>query len=420
MVGFDDIVITGVGAVTPIGIGREALQNGLLAGKCGSKQLFRAVGGNPILVGATIDDFDGKQFVTPRKALKLMSREVQIAYAAAHLAWEDAGLSESKPEPERMGVVFGSEMIPGDHSEIVEAVQGCSTNGRFDPDLWGENYTKIFPLWMLRNLPNMPACHVAIAIDARGPNNTIAMEEVSGLLALGEAICIMQRNQADLMVVGAMGCRVTPTRQMYRKPNVYFNGATAGAPEQNHSRAFDPSRCGIVSAELSTCLVLERRRHAVARNAKIYGQVFDVGNRCGRPESEFGGSSASIASAARSTMESAGVNSEDLAMVSAQGFSHQQLDSIEAKAIAQIADGVPVTAFSSYFGTAGGATGLAQLTAALLSMQSGRVLPILGNTSNDPTCPINICRTPTQIDKSCFLQLSYTFEGQAAAVVVQC
>ncbi len=139
------------------------------------------------------------------RALKVMSREVQIAYAAAHLAWEDAGLSDAKPDPDRMGVVYGSEMIPGDHAEVVEAVLGCATNGQFDPSLLGQNYSKIFPLWMLRNLPNMPACHVAIAIDARGPNNTIVMEEVSGLLALSEAICIMQRDHADLMVVGAMG-----------------------------------------------------------------------------------------------------------------------------------------------------------------------------------------------------------------------
>ncbi len=138
---------------------------------------------------------------------------------------------------------------------------------------------------------------------------------------------------------------------MYRKPDVYFNGATAGAPELNHSRAFDPKRCGIVSAEMSTCLVLERRRNAVARNAKIYGQVFDVGNRCGRPETPFGGSSASIASAARAAMESAASRLAIWRWVSAQGFSHKHLDSVEAKAIAQVAGDVPVTAFSSYFGT---------------------------------------------------------------------
>ncbi|MFO0942624.1 MAG: beta-ketoacyl synthase N-terminal-like domain-containing protein [Pirellulales bacterium] len=191
MVGVDDIVITGIGAVTPIGIGRDALLNSLLVGKCGSKVLFQAASGKPILVGATIDNFDGKNYVSPRKALKLMSREVQTAYTAAQLAWEDAGLSAVKPDPDRMGVVYGSEMIPGDHSDLVDSIVACSVDGEFEPSLWGQHYTKTFPLWMLRNLPNMPACHVAIAIDARGPNNTIAQEEVSGIVALSEAICIM-------------------------------------------------------------------------------------------------------------------------------------------------------------------------------------------------------------------------------------
>ncbi|MFO0942623.1 MAG: hypothetical protein U0930_17950 [Pirellulales bacterium] len=222
------------------------------------------------------------------------------------------------------------------------------------------------------------------------------------------------------MLVGAMGSRVTPTRLLWRKPDAYFDGSTIGASEQYFSRAFDPTRCGIVPAEMSACLVLERRRHAVGRNAKIYGQVRGVGNRCGRPETECGGSSKSIASAASAAMTVAGIESDDLAFVSAQGFSHRQLDSLEANAIAQVAGEVPVTAFSSYFGTGGGATGLAQLTAALLAMQSGKVLPILGNNSDDSNCPINVCRTPSETQKSCFLQLSYTFEGQAAAVVVQC
>ena len=128
----------------------------------------------------------------------MMSREVQIAYSAAHLAWEDAGLIDSQPDPNRIGVVFGSEMIPGDHMEIVDAVRGCYKDGHIDHSLWGTTFSKsIFPLWMLRNLPNMPACHLAIAVDARGPNNTLAVEGASGRLALSEAIGIMQRDQAD-------------------------------------------------------------------------------------------------------------------------------------------------------------------------------------------------------------------------------
>lgn len=420
MVGVDDIVITGIGAVTPVGIGRTELEKNLLNGKCGSRELYRNVDGSVVMVASTVDDFDGKEFVSPRKTLKVMSREVQMAYAAAHLAWEDAGLVDSKPASDRMGVVFGSEMIPGDHGELVEAVRACSTNGRMDHELWGENLSKIFPLWMLRNLPNMPACHVAIAVDARGPNNTIAMEEISGILALGEAIGIMHRDQADLMVVGAVGNRVTPTRLLYRKPEVYFDGSQPNAPNHFHSCAFDRDSCGIVPAESAVCWIIERRRHAVARRAKIFGTVHTVASRCGRPDTRFGGSAAAVVSAAKSAVEAAEIDVGQLAAISAQGFSHRQLDNLESQAISQISADTPVTAMASYVGTAGSASGLAQLTAALLGMQKRVVLPILGCNNPNPSHAIQICQKRITSPKSHLLQLSYTFGGQAAAVVIDC
>jgi 3-oxoacyl-[acyl-carrier-protein] synthase II len=421
MVGVDDIVITGLGAVTPIGIGRQALEQALLRGECRFKEILRAHSGEWGFVGATVDEFDGKLYVAPRKALKMMSREVQIAYASAHLAWEDAGLIDAKPDPNRIGVVFGSEMIPGDHCEVLDAIRSCTTNGVMDHSLWGNNFSKsIFPLWMLRNLPNMPACHVAIAVDARGPNNTIVMEEISGILALGEAIGIMQRDQADMMIVGAVGSRVTPTRLMYRKPAAYFNRAEIDAPTQFHSRAFDSASAGIVPAESGVTLVLERRRNAVARNATIYGQVLSVVSRCGRPQSSVGGSSQSIASAAQAALESAGIEASDLAAVSAQGFSHKQLDKVEAEAIFRFAANSPVTSFASYLGTAGSASGLAQLVAGILATRHRQVLPILGCNNPDPSSSINLCQEKRTTDLTHLLQVSFTFEGQAVAAVVDC
>lgn len=421
MVGVDDIVITGIGAVTPIGIGRQALEQALLRGDCGSKELFRSSCGRSVFIGATVDDFDGKLYVTPRKALKMMSREVQIAYSAAHLAWEDAGLTDSTPDPYRMGVIFGSEMIPGDLHEVVDAVRSCSSDGVMDHSQWGLNFAKtIFPLWMLRNLPNMPACHVAIAVDARGPNNTLVSEEVSGLLALSEAISVIQRDQADLMIVGAIGSRVTPTRLLYRKSGAYFDASAANSPKDFHSRAFDDASCGIVPAEAGVTIVLERRRNAVARNATIYGQVRSVVSRSGRPQPAIGGSSKSIASAAQAALDSAGIEASDLAAISAQGFSHKQLDSTEAEAISQFAPNCPVSAFSSYLGTAGSASGLTQLIAGVLATRQRLVLPILGGSQPDPNCPINLCREKRTTNLTHLLQLSFTFEGQAVAAVIDC
>lgn len=420
MVGVNDIVITGIGCVTPIGIGRDAFWAGLHGGKCGIRRLHVTEDAKrTAFYGAPILDFDGKSHVTPRKALKVMSREVQLAYSSAQLAWEDAEVSGDSLDPERVGVVFGSEMIPGDHQDLTDAVQACSTQGMMDSSAWGPRFAKhIFPLWMLRNLPNMPACHVGIAIDARGPNNTIVQEEVGSLLALAEAASVIDRDQADMMVVGAVGSRLTPARMIYRAPGLYDEHPLDEQIER--CVPFDKRRRGIVSAEGAATLVLERRRHAVRRGAKIYGVLAASASRCGKPEKRWGGSAQAILGAATAVLERSRVSPEDLSHVSAQGYSHPQLDISEATAIAALAPSAPVSAFSSYFGTAGAASGLLELIASLLATRNGMVLPTLGFQHPDPLCPVNVCRSVQSTSADAFLKLNFTPFGHAAAVVVQC
>ncbi len=438
MVGIDDIVITGLGCITPIGLGRHLFWQGLSCGKCGTREIFRTASGDRILYGAPVDGFDGKQYVVPRKSLKLMSREVQISYAAAQLAWEDAGLETKAVEPERVGVIFGSEMIPGDIADLIPAVRNCSSGQVMDASRWGREFSRaIDPLWLLRNLPNMPPSHVGIAVDARGPSNTIVQEEVSGLLALAEAASVMQRGDADLMVVGAMGSRINPTRFAYRMPRFYFEGndSKSSSGIENtvegsarvdsssgkiHSRAFDANRGGIVPAEAAVVLILEKRRHAVARSAQIYGTYLSTSSRFGSPDLPFCGSSTAIAQAAKSALDAAQVTVGDLACISAQGFSHSHLDRIEANAIGRLTYDTPVTAYSSYFGTAGAASALLQLAACLLATSAGKILPTLGYTQADPQCPIVICQKEQAVTKSHILQLGFTGFGQAAATVVDC
>ncbi len=423
MVGVDDIVITGLGCVTPIGIGREAFWDGLSAQRCAIRQLHIIQHDRPVAYyGAAIEDFSGKAYVTPRKALKVMSREVQTAYAAAHLAWQDAGLVEVELDCDRMGVVYGSEMIPGDVLEITSAVRACSPGGVMDFSMWGGQAEKqIYPLWMLRNLPNMPACHVGIAIDAQGPNNTIAQEEVSSLLALAEAAMIIERGQADLMVVGAVGSRIRPTRLVYRARQLYdHQPLDDGHADQPLSMPFDARRRGIVPSEGAGALVIERRSHAVRRGANILAVLSGFSSRCARPEHHYGGSQAAIFAAAQSALEEAAVGTDDLAHISAQGFSERRLDIEESQAIGRLAPDVPVTAYSSYFGTAGAACGLLELMASILSVQHGTTLPTAGYQQADDDCRIQVCTKKQQTKKQHVLKLSFTPHGQAAAMVVQC
>lgn len=421
MVGMDDIVITGLGCITPIGLGKQLFFQSLSSGVCGTRPIGQSETADCVYYGASVDDFDGKQYVSPRKALKVMSREVQLSYAAAHLAWEDAHLESSGIDPDRVGVIFGSEMIPGDLHELVPAVRACSAEGKFSPSTWGTEFSKqIFPLWMLRNLPNMPPCHIAIAINARGPNNTIVQEEVSGLLALGEAMNIMLRGDADLMLVGAMGARTTTTRMVYNPRDLHLRSNSSHIIEDYHCRPFDSRRGGIVPGEGAVVMVLEKRRNAVARNARLYATARSVVSRCGLPETQLAGSPQAIFQAAESAIQYANLDRDDIACVSAQGFSHRELDRTEAKALQELELSAPVTAFSSYFGTCGSASGLLQLAACILATNSGFLLPTLGFDSADPDCSLEIVRQRSAVNKSHVIQLGFTFQGQAAAAVVDC
>src|SRR5262245_39817744 len=165
-----DVVITGLGCVCPLGVGADALWAAFDAGRSGVDWLDELKGlETPFRFAARIKDFDPKQYVQPRKTIKVMCQEIQTAFASAGMAMEQARLAKGAIDPERLGVVMGSEMLYGDLLEIVEVFRHCTANGEFRFDHWGEfAFKDLFPLWMLKYLPNMAACHISIAHDARG------------------------------------------------------------------------------------------------------------------------------------------------------------------------------------------------------------------------------------------------------------
>ncbi len=415
-----DIVITGLGVVTPIGIGRQEFWNSLEVGRCGIEPLFENVDPtSPLMIGATLKDFDPKQYVTPRKALKVMAPELQTAFSASKLAWQDAGLTEGAVDPDRVGVVFGAETFSGELVDLIDAIKTCSPDGKMHPELWGGSFLKtIQPLWMLKSLPNMPACHVGIAVDARGPNNTIVMDEVGGLLALHEAAMIIQRGAADMMVVGSTGNRTTPSRVMYRHPSLYNTRPDQDFP---YCMPYDARRHGIVPGEGAGAIIIESRDHAARRGAKPIARLAGWASRFATPTKPLGGSGTSIAAAATAALADAGIKNTALAHVSGQAFSHPELDATEAQSLAPIIGDTPVVGYSSYFGQLGGGGGIVELVASLLSLSAGVTLPTLGYAQADPACPVRVLKTAQPIDEQRYaLKLNFTIQGAAAAVVIEC
>ena len=190
-----EVVITGLGVVSPIGIGCGPFWDALEAGTSGIRlvDLFDA-SSLSVRFGGQVPDFDPKLYVRPRKSLKVMSREIQLGFAAADLAVNDAGIVAGGIEPDRFGVVFGNDMIYADLEDLETTYRRSRRDGRFDFPLWSEAiHEELHPLWLLKHLPNMTASHIAIALDARGPNNTIVLGDVSSLLALAEAASVIQR-----------------------------------------------------------------------------------------------------------------------------------------------------------------------------------------------------------------------------------
>ncbi|MBC7856618.1 MAG: beta-ketoacyl-[acyl-carrier-protein] synthase family protein, partial [Pirellulaceae bacterium] len=205
-----EVVVTGLGAVCPLGIGRDAVWASLSTGQSGVRLIPEFAGQDlPFRYAGLIEGFEPKEYVQPRKTLKVMSGEIQAAYSAAMLALQDAGLAKNSVVPERLGVVLGSEMLYGELGELADSYRLCVVDGEFHHELWAEQVMKnLFPLWMLKYLPNMAACHIGIASDARGPNNSIVEGGASSLLAFLEASQAIIRGHADVMICGGSGSSI--------------------------------------------------------------------------------------------------------------------------------------------------------------------------------------------------------------------
>lgn len=228
--------------------------------------------------GGAITDFDPKELIQPRKSIKVMSRDIQLASAAAELAWRESGLGEATLDPDRFGVVGAAGLMYCDLEELRIPFVEWVKQEDFDIHRWSKRAMgELYPLWMLKYLPNMPACHIGIRYDARGPTNTIAEGDISSLLALGEAADVIRRGHADVMIVGGTGSRLNVSELIWHRG---ARMACNGKPDPAEiCRPFDAERSGMVCGEGAAQLVLESREFAERRGARLFGTVYAVASR---------------------------------------------------------------------------------------------------------------------------------------------
>ena len=414
-----DIVITGLGVVSPIGIGCDAFWRALAAGESGIRlvDLFD-VSSLKVRFGGQIPDFEAKQYVRPRKSLKVMSREIQLGFAAADLALTDAGIAEATLDPDRFGVAFGNDMIYADLEDLEQTYRRSARDGRFDFHLWSEAIQEeLHPLWLLKHLPNMTASHVAIAHDARGPNNSIVLGDVSGLLAIAEAASVIRRGWADVMLAGGTGCRLHPTALVARGDGLLSHRAD---DFQAASRPFDRDRDGLVNGEGAGVIVLEAREHADRRGAVIKGELLATASRCETRARRDGLSGSSLRQAIRAACDAAGLEPADVGHVNAHGASTVDMDRAEAQAIAAVLGNVPVTAPKSFFGHLGAGGGVVELAASVVGFARGLVPPTLNYCTPDPECPVNVIHGgPLAGRPATAVKVNLCSTGQAVAVVIR-
>lgn len=419
------VVITGLGVVSPIGIGLKPFWQSLVEGRSGIDYLHSVpTNGLPCKLAAEILDFDPLAYVYEKKFLKVMSRDIQLGVSAASMAMKDAGLRPGDVDPERLGVDFGAGHMSFTPEELAEAARDYhDPSSREGYTRWGEsNLGKIAPLWLLRQLPNMPACHIAIEHDAQGPNNTITSAEASPLLALQEGMRAISSGRADAMIVGASSSNVHPVD--ITRLNVYDELTHANADPESACRPFDRDRDGAVVGEGSACFVIESYSHAVARGANIYCEVLAVGAGCDGTGYENGHGGTGIVRALGAALKRANLGYRDIGHINAHGKSTRRDDWVEARAYHRAfgadAEQIPITAMKSYFGNFDAGAGAVELAGSVLALKYGELPRTLNYENPDPLCRLNVVRDqPLQLRGSTAVSVNRTAMGQSVAAVLR-
>lgn len=423
------VVVSGLGVVAPNGIGKEAFWTSCVNGHSGIGPIRSFDASNhPVRLAGEVLDFDPEPFIPDRfrKSVKLMGRAAKFGIGAAGLAIQDSGLDLATVNPERFGVVMGTGIVPMDLGELAPLLaRACQSNGNFDEtrllDANNPN-SPMFPLWLLKYLPNMAAAHISMAFNCQGPNNTVVTACVAGTQAVGEAFRLIARGDADIMLAGGADSRIDPLLLLaYSALGTLSKGTRA--PQEN-SRPFDRLRDGFVISEGAAVLVLEEYERAKARNAPIYAEIRGWGSSFDaysvtKPDPEGRGGARAIQAA----LDEARVDFRDVGYINAHGTSTKLNDAMETAAVKRVfgehARKVQLSSIKSMIGHSIGASGAIEAAALALSLHTQIYPPTINLTNPDPICDLDyIPNTAREARVKYGLSTSFGFGGQNGALVM--
>lgn len=444
------IVVTGMGLVSPLGLTREQLWDGLTAGASGVRPLTQLPPNSPVSFGAEawefVSDIDNYGPLSKevkkniRKGQKIMSRETRMGLAAAQRALADAGFEGPATDdgsvpvdaahysPDKTGIYFGSDYQITMPHDFAFAISSClSADGKFDFDKWAElGLPKMNPLWLLIFLPNMPSCHITMYNDMRGASNTITQREASGNMCLEHASHLIDEGAYDIMLCGATGTRLSPMKAIQAFKNEPIASSKFEANPDQASRPFDSGRTGQVLGEGAGCIVLETEKNAKSRNAAILAElVSGASSMVARqaPNSTDATEEAirlAVENVLKLVLERAEMKPSDIDFIVAHGLGEKIQDRAEAQAIKAVFDDYPVkvVAPKANFGNMGAGAGIVELIAGIEAINKGTLFPVRNCENQDPDCPINLVREPVPAGKT-FINLSFSPQAQASAVLMR-
>lgn len=375
-----DVVVTGIGCVTPIGTGADGLWAGLRAQRSAVRTITR-FDPTPFRsrIAAEIDDFAPADHLS-RKQVRRLDRFSQLGVAAAQLALADAGVRPKAEACDRVGVMMGSALGGVAFAEGESAAYLRDGLRRVDPSL------------ALSVFGGAVSCNIAIQFEFTGPNATNAMSCASGTVAVGDALLAIRQGRADVMLAGGAEAPLSPL--CFGSFTIIRAMSTRNDDPGGASRPFDRDRDGFVMGEGAAVLVLERRDRAVARGARIYAGILGYAltndayhMTAPRPDGR------EAARAMRLALDDAHLAPADVGYINAHGSSTPLNDATETLAIRRVfgadADRLAVSGTKGYYGHALGASGAIEAAICSLGLARGWLPPTINHVTPGEGCDLN-------------------------------
>ena len=404
------VVVTGLGAITPIGVGVDNFWNGIKEGKVGIKSIDRFdVTDYKAKVAGQIDDFNPADYMDV-KAAKRMERFCQFAVAAAKEAMEDAGIDMAKEDPYKVGVSVGSgigslDAIERDHKKLLEKGPG-----------------RVNPLLVPLMITNMAAGNVSIALGAKGKSLNVVTACATGTHSIGEAYRSIQCGDADVMIAGGTESAITP---IGIGGFAALTALSTKIDPLDACKPFDKDRDGFVMGEGAGIVILESLEHAKARGAKIYAEIVGYGATSDAyhitsPADDGSGAARAMLNA----IDEAGIAPAEAEYINAHGTSTHHNDLFETRAIklafGEAASKVKINSTKSMVGHLLGAAGAVEFIACVKSIENNYVHQTVGLKETEEECDLDYCMgSGVDMEVNYALSNSLGFGGHNASILVR-